>query len=96
MRDEKRQLAPEIWARHVAKAMLRDGGLDDPHPGTVNEYAGHLRTLLLCRNGRRDEAQESVRRLMGVGPCKMCSESGRPGHVVNAGQWAHCWDCNPT
>lgn len=27
--------------------------------------------------------------------CSMCKYYGRPGWVMNAMQWCHCWNCNP-
>jgi hypothetical protein len=62
-RDE---LAPEIWARFEAKAALREAGLDDPHPETVDEYAGKLRTWLLLKGQDREAALAELRRVLGL------------------------------
>ncbi len=60
--------AVEVWARREAKKALAMVGIDDPHPGTVTEYAGKLRTEVLLRGGDRAAAAASIRLRLGVGP----------------------------
>ncbi|MHC4789592.1 MAG: hypothetical protein ACYS8K_10385, partial [Planctomycetota bacterium] len=61
----KRRLSPEIWAQRLAKKLLKEAGAD-PDPGTVNDYAGQLQTLLRTRD--REGAEAEMRRQLGVKP----------------------------
>ena len=58
--------ALEVWARQEAKRALADAGLDDPHPGTVDEYAGKLRAGVMIRGLGRPEALRELRTMLGA------------------------------
>lgn len=59
------ELALEIWARREAKRALADAGLDNPHPGTVDEYAGKLRAGVMIRGQDRETALHELRCILG-------------------------------
>ena len=54
-----------IWARRQATQALADAGLDDPHPGTIDEYAGKLRAGVMIRGQDRLEALRELRQMLG-------------------------------
>ncbi len=54
-----------VWARREATQALADAGLDDPHPGTVAEYAGKLRANVMIRGRDREAALRELRCTLG-------------------------------